>query len=256
MDATRARRGARTSGAGARRCISLLASIGADDLEAIAARCYLDLLRGGYTAVAEFLYLHRLTPARTVRRRADPCRDADADQAVARAAARVRYPADAAAGAVSARQLRRRRAERGRRRRFIRSTGQFLQDLDELRRRYPPDGDTRLGVAFHSLRAVDVDTIADVSAQLAAGRTLRGDSYPCRRAARPKWPRAASITAATPVALLAERGLLGPRWALVHGTHTTAEELEQLAGSGATLVLCPTTEADLGDGCCRCGSLS
>ena len=31
-----------------------------DDLEAIAARCYLELLRGGYTSVAEFLYLHRL----------------------------------------------------------------------------------------------------------------------------------------------------------------------------------------------------
>jgi formimidoylglutamate deiminase len=53
----------------------------------------------------------------------------------------------------------------------------------------------------------------------------------------------------TPVALLAERGLLGPTWALVHATHTTAAELEQIAASSATLVLCPTTEADLGDGC-------
>lgn len=52
-----------------------------------------------------------------------------------------------------------------------------------------------------------------------------------------------------PVALLASRALLDERWVLVHATHAGAEELESIAAAGATVVLCPTTEADLGDGC-------
>jgi formimidoylglutamate deiminase len=215
------------------------AKIGPDDLEAIAARCYLDLLRGGYTGVAEFLYLHRL------RRGANA--PLDADVAIARAAARVGirltllptlYQHSNFGGA----------APTPAQAPFIRSTGQFMQDFAELRRRYPADGETALGVAFHSLRAVDVQTITDVSAQLAAA-----GSFPVTHIHVAEQP--AEVAAcrehygSTPVALLAERGLLGPQWALVHATHTTAAELEQIASSGATLVLCPTTEADLGDGC-------
>jgi formimidoylglutamate deiminase len=215
------------------------AKIGYDDLEAIAARCYLDLLRGGYTGVAEFLYLHRL--------RRGSSAPLDADVAIARAAARVgirltllptlyQHSNFGAAAPTPAQAP------------FIRSTGQFMQDFDDLRRRYPPDGEIALGVAFHSLRAVDVQTITDVSSQLAAAGS-------CAVAHIHVAEQPAEVAAcrehygSAPVALLAERGLLGPQWALVHATHTTAEELDQIASSGATLVLCPTTEADLGDGC-------
>jgi formimidoylglutamate deiminase len=123
-----------------------------------------------------------------------------------------------------------------------------MQDFGELRRRYPPEGETALGVAFHSLRAVDVQTISDVSVQLAAaGGSPVTHIHVAEQPAEVAACREHYGT--TPVALLAERGLLGPQWALVHATHTTAAELEQIASSGATLVLCPTTEADLGDGC-------
>jgi formimidoylglutamate deiminase len=215
------------------------AKIGYDDLEAIAARCYLDLLRGGYTGVAEFLYLHRLRHGSNA--------PLDADVAIARAAARIgirltllptlyQYGNFGRAAPAPAQAP------------FIRSTVQFMQDFGELRRRYPLDGETVLGVAFHSLRAVDVETIADVSAQLAsAGGAAVTHIHVAEQPAEVAACREHYGT--TPVALLAERGLLGPKWALVHATHTTAEELDQIASSGATLVLCPTTEADLGDGC-------
>jgi formimidoylglutamate deiminase len=52
-----------------------------------------------------------------------------------------------------------------------------------------------------------------------------------------------------PIALLASRAMLDERWSLVHATHAAPEELESVAAAGATVVLCPTTEADLGDGC-------
>jgi formimidoylglutamate deiminase len=213
------------------------AQLGAEELEAVAARCYLDLLRGGYTGVAEFLYLHRLT-------RGGP---PDADAAIARAAARTGirltllptlYQHGNFGGvAASAGQAR-----------FIRSAEQFLDDWSELARRYPPAGHTRLGVAFHSLRAVALDTIAEVAVQLSGERGcavthIHVAEQPAEVAA------CRAHYGDSPVALLAQRGLLDRRWALVHGIHTTAAELEQIASSGATLVLCPTTEADLGDGC-------
>jgi formimidoylglutamate deiminase len=51
-----------------------------------------------------------------------------------------------------------------------------------------------------------------------------------------------------PIELLAESGCLGPRSTIVHGTHATARELDLLAETGARVCLCPTTEANLGDG--------
>jgi formimidoylglutamate deiminase len=215
------------------------AKLGYEELEAIAARCYLDLLRGGYTGVAEFLYLHRLA------RGAQP--SLDADVAIARAAARTGirltllptlYQHGSFGGA----------APTPGQAPFVRSTEQYLQDFSELARRYPPDGEIRLGVAFHSLRAVDIETIATVASQLGGGQ--RSALFHIHVAEQPAEVAACrDHYGATPVALLAERGLLGKQWALVHATHTTAAELDQIAASGATLVLCPTTEADLGDGC-------
>jgi formimidoylglutamate deiminase len=209
------------------------------DLEAIAARCYLDLLRGGYTGVAEFLYLHRLA------RGAGAAMDADV--AIARAAARTGIRLTLLPTLYQHSNFGRVAPTAGQAP-FIRSTEQFMTDWSELGRRYPPDGETALGVAFHSLRAVDVETIASVAAQLSSdARCAVTHIHVAEQPAEVAACRA--HYGSTPVALLAERGLLNNRWALVHATHTTAAEREQIAASGATLVLCPTTEADLGDGC-------
>jgi formimidoylglutamate deiminase len=215
------------------------AKIGYQDLEAIAARCYLDLLRGGYTGVAEFLYLHRLARGSNA--------PLDADVAIARAAARTGIRLTLLPTLYQHSHFGRAAPTPGQSP-FIRSTDQFMQDLRELQRRYPPDGETALGVAFHSLRAVDVDTIASVAGELAAGgRCAVIHIHVAEQPAEVSGCR--DHYGSTPVALLAERGLLDPRWALIHATHTTTAELTQIAASGATLVLCPTTEADLGDGC-------
>ena len=214
------------------------AKIGYQDLEAIAARCYLDLLRGGYTGVAEFLYLHRLARGSNA--------PLDADVAIARAAARTGIRLTLLPTLYQHSHFGRLAPTPGQSP-FIRSTEQFMQDFRELRRRYPSDGETALGAAFHSLRAVDVDTIASVAGELESGRQcavmhIHVAEQPAEVAG------CRDHYGSTPVALLAERGLLGQHWALIHATHTTAAELTQIAASGATLVLCPTTEADLGDG--------
>ena len=215
---------------------ALAGSLQAADLETITARCYLELLRGGYTAVAEFLYLHRCGDRREL----------DADRAVAAAAQRTGmaltllptlYQHSGFGGAPpKTGQLP-----------FVRDTAQFLEDWQELRRRYPGGG-VALGIAFHSLRAVDLDTIGRVH------QALHGDPL-CRCVHIHVAEQPAEVAGcvrqygAPPVALLAARGLLSPQWALVHATHASESELTQLRAAGSTLVLCPTTEADLGDGC-------
>lgn len=206
-------------------------------LEAISARCYLELLRGGYTEVAEFLYLHRCAGGAAL----------DADQAVTAAARRTgialtllptlyQHSGFGGAPPTPGQQP------------FVRSSAQFLEDWQELRRRHAAGGTVALGVAFHSLRAVDIDEVARVHAALAGDAACH-----CVHIHVAEQPAevAACVRAhgAPPVALLANRGLLSPRWALVHGTHASETELEQVRAAGATLVLCPTTEADLGDGC-------
>ena len=229
---------------------ALAGRLGCDDLEAITARCYLELLRGGYTSVAEFLYLHRLGDRRVL----------DADQAVAAAAQctgigltllpTLYQHADFGRVPPKPGQLP-----------FVRDTAQFLEDWQELRRRYPyggtggtgtggagAGGAVTLGVAFHSLRAVDIDTITRVYQSLHADPQCR-----CIHIHVAEQPAEVAGClrqhGATPVALLAARGLLSRQWALVHATHATEAELNQLRTAQATLVLCPTTEADLGDGC-------
>jgi formimidoylglutamate deiminase len=56
------------------------------------------------------------------------------------------------------------------------------------------------------------------------------------------------LTGNRPVAWLAQRGLIDSRWHLVHATHTTTAEIEATAKYGANVVICPMTEANLGDG--------
>lgn len=208
-----------------------------DDLEAISARCYLELLRGGYTSVAEFLYLHRLQSGREL----------DADAGVAAAARRTGmrltllptlYQHSDFGGA----------APKPGQQPFARDSNRFLEDWQELCRRYPAGGDVALGVAYHSLRAVDIDTIARVQATLA-------DDPNCRCVHIHVAEQPAEVTACLrqhglpPVALLASRKLLSEKWALVHATQSSEAEFAQIHAARATVVLCPTTEADLGDGC-------
>jgi formimidoylglutamate deiminase len=218
---------------------ALAGRLRAADLEAISARCYLDLLRGGYTGVAEFLYLHRLEAAHE----AAP----DADLPIAAAARRTGI-------GLTLLPTLYQQADFGGvpplpgQQPFVRDTARFLADWRELRTRYPAGGPVALGAAFHSLRAVDIEVIGRVQAALRADALCR-----CLHIHVAEQP--AEVASCMrhyglgPVALLATRGLLSSQWALIHGTHASDSELTQLRAAQATLVLCPTTEADLGDGC-------
>jgi formimidoylglutamate deiminase len=210
-----------------------------EDLEAISARCYLDLLRGGYTEVAEFLYLHRLRGGDHSVRRAEDALIASASTVGIGLTLLPTLYQHAGFGPLPPTE---------RQRLFVRSTTQFIDDWHELRARIGYGGEVRLGIAFHSLRAVDLNTMAEVCAELAtAARDTPVHLHIAEQ--RSEVEDCISHHGLAPIALLASRALLDERWSLVHATHATPEELETVAAAGATVVLCPTTEADLGDGC-------
>jgi formimidoylglutamate deiminase len=120
------------------------------------------------------------------------------------------------------------------------SPGAYLRRLEELR-----ESGVRVGVAPHSVRACPAEWLSEVG-RYAEREGLVLHVHACEQ------PREVEECLAEhgrrPVELLAERGCLGPRTTVVHATHADDRELDLLAEAGARVCLCPTTEANLGDG--------
>lgn len=109
--------------------------------------------------------------------------------------------------------------------------------------RRPPGDTERLGVAVHSVRAVQPEAIGTVVA-CAGEQPLHvhvseqpGENAACR-----------AVHGMTPLELLAREGALGPRTTAVHATHLTPSDRQLLRATTTTLCMCPTTERDLADG--------
>lgn len=101
----------------------------------------------------------------------------------------------------------------------------------------------RIGAAVHSVRAVDPGSIEAV----AAWADARGAVVHAHVSEQPAENQQVYETfGATPTAVLADAGILGPSFTAVHATHPTNEDVALLGGS--SICLCPTTERDLGDG--------
>ena len=102
-----------------------------------------------------------------------------------------------------------------------------------------------MGLAPHSVRACPRDWLEEIGSY-AASTPLPLHVHACEQ------PREIEECVAEhglrPIELLAETGCLGPRTTVVHATHADDRELDLIAEAGARVCLCPTTEADLGDG--------
>jgi len=205
--------------------------VDAETMYVIARQAYGEMLAAGFTSVAEFHYLHH---------RADGARGpemAAAVQAAARdAGIRLRLlPVLYRHGGFG----------RGPSRRQARFVHERLEDflaLLESLRAYAP------GVAFHSLRAVAPEELAPA---LAGVEAAIGADIPVHIHIAEQQREVEECLQATgrrPIEALLEAVPLDARWSLVHATHATGPELEAVRESGATVVICPLTEAYLGDG--------
>jgi formimidoylglutamate deiminase len=102
-----------------------------------------------------------------------------------------------------------------------------------------------VGVAVHSLRAADAAAMVEL-AQFAHDRHLPVHIHVAEQ--EQEVQDCIAHTGQRPVQWLLEHAPVNARWNLVHATHTTAQELAGVAQSGASIVICPSTEANLGDG--------
>jgi formimidoylglutamate deiminase len=207
-----------------------------EQLRAVAAQLYIELLRGGYTQVCEFHYLQHDTDGRPY---ADPLTlawalaDAAADTGIGLTLLPVLYErAGFADPALRADQ-----------RRFASTPTSVWQAASEIAasRRAGVDA----GLAIHSLRAATPTSIRQLS-KFAASFTAPIHIHVAEQMA--EVDDCVLASGARPIEWLAREGLLDSRWQLVHATHATHSEIEAVAHSGAGIVLCPTTEANLGDG--------
>ncbi|QKV53673.1 formimidoylglutamate deiminase [Comamonas antarctica] len=207
-------------------------------LEAIATWLYLEMLEAGYTSVCEFHYLHHGIGGKPY---AD---DATLSLALLRTAARVGIgitllPVLYQTGNFGAPPL----PEQAR---FLRSTDDLLALLQRLAPIARAQG-AALGLAPHSLRAVPRESLRAGVAGLHA--LLPHAPVHIHIAEQVREVRdCLAWSGQTPVQWLLDHAPVDARWCLVHATHMTPGESAGAARSGAVAGLCPSTEANLGDG--------
>jgi formimidoylglutamate deiminase len=205
-------------------------------LRDIAAMLYVEMLEAGYTSVCEFHYLHHAPDGKPY---ADP---AAMSQALIEAARETGIgltllPTLYMTGGFDGRALNERQ------RRFGHDVDAYLALVERLRQL--EHSRLRAGLCFHSLRAVPE------SAMRAVLDATRGQTLPIHIHIAEQIGEVQDCLAlrnARPVEWLLDKMPVDFRWTLVHATHLVDDEIQALAKSGATVAICTTTEANLGDG--------
>jgi formimidoylglutamate deiminase len=175
---------------------------------------YRELLHSGYTAVGEFHYLGLETAIAA----AEAASEAGIELVLL-------YSAYGRGGIDSFRQA---------------SVAEYLEQVETLRGR-----GLRVGVAAHSVRACPADWLQEIG-RYAEREGLMLHVHACEQ------PREIQECldehGLRPIELLSRTGCLGPHTTIVHATHANDAELDLVADANARVCVCPTTEADLGDG--------
>ena len=213
-----------------------------EQLHAVAAHLYAELLAGGYTHTCEFHYLHHAEDGR-------PYSVHGGDDA-AMSAALARAAQDTGMGLTILPVLYERAGFaqptlRADQRRFAADVARVMQMRDTIRAWKLRNVDA--GVAIHSLRAASPASMHELV------RACAGDPAPIHLHIAEQTGEVDDCRAATglrPIEYLTREFQLDTRWQLVHATHTTPSEIDAVAATGAGVVLCPGTEANLGDGLC------
>ena len=211
-----------------------------DDVQAIAEHLYIEMLKHGYTAVAEFHYLHHA-------RNAEPYRDVGelAERIVAAAGASgialTLLPVLYAHGGFQDRPL------DDAQRRFRGDPESIAALLRDLAGRHSARSFFRLGVAPHSVRAVDARMLTEiVAAATAIDPAMPIHMHLSEQVAEVEECR--QNHRATPFAWIDDLVKVDARWCFIHATHINAREMHTIGARGAVIGLCPATEANLGDG--------
>ena len=217
-----------------------------EQLEAIASFLYAELLAAGYTQVCEFHYLH--IPVDNTADGAAPADPLAMSLALVRAAQRVGMgltllPTLYMRSGFGAAGL------RDDQRRFASTPDSVMRLVQEVQAQ-PETGGTQaailnVGLAIHSLRAADEAAIQTLAA-FAQQQQLPVHIHIAEQTQEVQ--DCITHTGQRPIEWLLNHVPVNAHWNLVHATHTTPAELQAVQRSGAAIVICPSTEANLGDG--------
>jgi formimidoylglutamate deiminase len=207
-----------------------------DDVQAIAAQAMVEMLEGGFTALAEFHYLHHDKDGRAygdIAAMGAAIAAASEETGIGLTLLPVLYRYGNFGNAPAAPGQRR----------FLNDRDAYARLIEGSEKAVAGLPDARVGMAPHSLRAValeDLNWVAelrkDVPLHIHVAEQTREveDSL--------------AITGCRPVDLLMQNVAVNERWCLIHATHLSDAERDAMALSGAVAGLCPITEANLGDG--------
>lgn len=212
-------------------------------LNGVAAQLYADMVKAGYTSVCEFHYLH--SHGDGVEGAPTPSHE----QRLAMSQALIDAAATAGIGLTLLPTLYQTSDFGGvppteRQRQFTMETREYLDLLDALRKSSQSSPQLAVGMALHSLRAVPPESLRMVLDSRRDGEVIHIHIAEQEREVQACLER----TGKRPVEWLLANAPLDRGWCLIHATHATAEELQGVAAAGAVIGLCPTTEANLGDG--------
>jgi formimidoylglutamate deiminase len=215
----------------------LVGQISPQQLGVIARQLYIEMMKGGYTSVAEFHYVHHDPAGRPY---TDPAELALQISEAARSAGigltllPVLYSHSGFGG----------QSPSDGQRRFIHSTDSYLDLQSRLLPVLASQPAQRLGLCFHSLRAVTQQQIHEV---LTAGDSACPIHIHIAEQQK-EVEDCLAWSGRRPLQWLYENMPVDERWCLVHATHAEADEVQLMAQSGTVAGLCLTTEANLGDG--------
>ena len=208
-----------------------------DDLEAVAAQLYVETLKAGFSVVGEFQYLHHQPDGTAYDNRAElslRCVAAAEYAGIAITSLPTLYAYGGFGG----------QAPTQGQRRFINDADGYLGIYSRLMDQAKGHPLRRVGISPHSLRATTPDLVKTVIAGIdpaspihihVAEQTKEVDDC-------------VAFSGHRPVEMMLGAFDVSSRWTAIHATHMTTEETRRLAASGAIAGLCPTTEANLGDG--------
>ncbi|MBX8478041.1 formimidoylglutamate deiminase [Pseudomonas capsici] len=215
----------------------LVGKISAPQVGVIARQLYIEMLKGGFTSVAEFHYVHQDTNGKPY---ADPAElalqisQAATSAGIGLTLLPVLYSHSGFGG----------QAPNEGQRRFIHSTESYLDLQARLRPVIAAQAAQNLGLCFHSLRAVTPQQISEVLA--ASDRQCPVHIHIAEQ--QKEVDDCLSWSGRRPLQWLYENVAVDQRWCLVHATHAEPDEVALMAQSGSVAGLCLTTEANLGDG--------
>ncbi|MDB5655505.1 MAG: formimidoylglutamate deiminase [Tardiphaga sp.] len=207
-----------------------------DDIEAVAAQAYVEMLEAGFTRVGEFHYIHHDisgAPYDNVAELAERIAAATAATGIGLTLLPVFY-AHAGFGG---------QAPNAGQRRFINDLDGFAKLMDASRHAVAGLPGAVVGVAPHSLRAVTPDELAALT-PLGRGGPIHIHIAEQTREVED----CLAWSGQRPIDWLFDHAAVDRRWCLIHGTHATPGEIGRMAQSGTVAGLCPVTEANLGDG--------